>query len=64
MALSDSVPILSKGVLSLAALLGALNKGCLVDPMATFIVVVRAVAPDEIVAGCVVVGHVECAFLV
>ena len=32
--------------------------------MATIIVVVGAVAPDEIVAGCVVVGHVERTFLV
>ena len=56
LALSDAVPVLSVDDWLITAFLCAPIKGALVNLL---IIVVGAVAPDEIVAGRVVVGHVE-----
>lgn len=56
LALSDAVPILRVGNVLITAFLCAPIPGVWVDMLT---VIVGAVAPDEIEAGCVVIGHVE-----
>ena len=63
LALSDAIPVLSVDDFLITALSGACRERSLVDQLIIFIFE-GAVAPDEIVAGCVVVGHVECTTIV